>query len=348
MNSNPKTKYLDILQIFRGIAALMVVLHHSIKSIQYYHEINYPFLNYIGSIGKFGVDFFFVLSGFIITYSASIKYDEPNSFQSYVKNRLIRIYVPYLPIGIFMLVVYQLLPGFSNGSRDISILTSLTLIPAGNPALSVAWTLSFELLFYLLFSISFVSKKLWNGFVLVWFISIIIFTYSPLSTLQSFKIPIFSTLFSPYNLEFILGYCLALCVIRKLKLPLIVGILALIVMMSSFFYCNLYKLNFFKFDLNLLFALGIFIIIYIAIDNYNFKIKSNRILMLIGNATYSIYLVHNPLQMIVIRMYPKISSITSLFIAIAIILILSSVVGYVYYLIFEKKIMIMIKSKLVH
>jgi peptidoglycan/LPS O-acetylase OafA/YrhL len=277
MNSNPKTKYLEILQIFRGIAALMVVLHHSIKSIQYYHEINYPFLNYIGSIGKFGVDFFFVLSGFIITYSTSIKYDEPNSFKRYIQNRLLRIYVPYLPICIFMLVIYQLLPAFSNGTRDISILTSLTLIPVGNPALSVAWTLSFELLFYLLFSISFISKKLWNGFVLIWLISVIICTYSPLSSLQFLKIPIFSTLFSPYNLEFILGYCLALCVIRKLKLSLIVGILALIVMMSSFFYCNLNNLNFFKFDLNLLFALGIFIIIYIAIDNYNFKIKSNRI-----------------------------------------------------------------------
>lgn len=348
MNNNPKTKYLDILQIFRGIAALMVVVHHSIKSIQYYHEINYQFLNYIASIGKFGVDFFFVLSGFIITYSAYYKYNDPNSFSNYIKNRLIRIYVPYLPIGIFMLVIYQLLPAFSNGNRDISILTSLTLIPAGNPALSVAWTLSFELLFYLLFSISFISKKLWNGFVLVWFISIIIFTYTPLSSLQFLKIPIFSTLFSPYNLEFILGYCLALCVIKKLKLHLIFGIFALIIILSSFFYCNLHKFNFFKFDLNLLFALGIFFIIYIAIDNYNFKIKSNSIFMLIGNATYSIYLVHNPLQMIVIRIYPKITSIASLFMAAAVVLILSSIVGYVYYLIFEKKVMMKIKSKLVN
>lgn len=123
MNNNPKTKYLDILQIFRGIAALMVVLHHSIKSIQHYHEINYQFLNYIASIGKFGVDFFFVLSGFIITYSASFKYEQPDSFKRYIQNRLLRIYVPYLPIGVFMLIIYLLLPAFSNSNRDISILT---------------------------------------------------------------------------------------------------------------------------------------------------------------------------------------------------------------------------------
>jgi hypothetical protein len=47
-------------------------------------------------------------------------------------------------------------------------------------------------------------------------------------------------------------------------------------------------------------------------------------------------------------MYPKITSIASLFIAIAIELILSSAIGYLYYLIFEKKVMMKIKSKLVN
>ena len=170
MSSKHNSQYLDILQIFRGTAALMVVLHHTIGSLKYYHKIDYPFLDVVAYLGKFGVDFFFVLSGFIITYSAYYKYNEPNSFRNYIKNRLIRIYVPYLPIGVFMLFLYFFLPGISNNSRDISTLTSLTLIPYGNPALSVAWTLSFELIFYLLFSISFISKKSWYWFVLIWFL----------------------------------------------------------------------------------------------------------------------------------------------------------------------------------
>ena len=112
MDNNSKTKYLDVLQIFKGIAAIIVVLHHAIGSIKYYHNIEYPILNYIGSFGKFGVDFFFLVSGFIISYAAFYKYSEPNSFSNYLKNRLIRIYTPYLPIGIFMLIAYTLLPGF--------------------------------------------------------------------------------------------------------------------------------------------------------------------------------------------------------------------------------------------
>ena len=54
-------KYLDILQIYRGLAALMVIIHHSVGSLSYYHGIDNSYLNYIASIGKYGVDFFFVL-----------------------------------------------------------------------------------------------------------------------------------------------------------------------------------------------------------------------------------------------------------------------------------------------
>lgn len=159
MNDESKSNYLDILQILRGIAALMIVFHHTIGSIKFYYKTEIPFFNFLALIGKFGVDFFFVLSGFIILYTAFYKYNKPNSFANYIKNRLIRIYVPYLPIGVLMFVFYAVFPDFSNSDRDISALTSLTLLPNGNPALSVAWSLSFELCFYLLFSISFFQEK---------------------------------------------------------------------------------------------------------------------------------------------------------------------------------------------
>ncbi|MFV5701780.1 acyltransferase family protein [Flavobacterium sp. XS2P12] len=347
MNSKSNSRYLDVLQLFRGTAALMVVLHHTIGSIKYYHKIDYPFLNHIASIGKFGVDFFFVLSGFIITYSAFYKYNEPNSFSNYIKNRLVRIYVPYLPIGIFMLVVYTLIPSFSNGNRTISELTSLTLIPHGNPALSVAWTLSFELCFYLLFSISFFSKKVWNWFVLVWFVSIIIFTYSPFASLPFLKNPFFRILFSAYNIEFILGFVLALLVVRKMQLNIIPLFSLLFLALMSFFYCTFNHLKLFAFDANLLFAIVAFLCIFVATSVGDFKINKASVLMMVGNATYSIYLIHNPLQMILIRLFPKITSVASLIVALAVVLILSCVVGYVYYYIFEKKAIHIIKSKLI-
>ena len=346
MNSNSKSQYLDVLQIFRGIAALMVVVHHSIGSIKYYHKIDSSFLSLVGAIGKYGVDFFFVLSGFIIAYTAYYKYDAPNAFSDYVKSRLIRIYVPYLPIGVFMLLLYSFFPSLSHGNRDLSVLTSLTLIPHGNPALSVAWTLSFELCFYMLFSLSFFSRKAWNFLVVFWVLSVVVFNYTSLASLAILKTPFLYVLFSPYNIEFVFGFILALFIVKKVKINIYIGFLLFTFFIASFFYCKYFNIYLFKFSINLTFSLATFIIVYLFIVYFNKRIKNTSVMMMIGNATYSIYLIHNPLQMILLRIYPKINSTVNLIFALLLVLVVSSSIGYVYYLLFEKKAIAIVKSKL--
>jgi len=345
MNKDKAGKYLDILQIFRGIAAMMVVFHHSAGSLRYYHKIDSTLLNYLASLGKYGVDFFFVLSGFIITYTAYFKYNEPKAFSNYVKNRLIRIYVPYLPIGIFLLLLYTLFPSFSNSSRDISIFTSLTLIPQGNSALSVAWTLSYELCFYLFFSLSFFSKKLWNGFVFFWFISILFFNYSQFSSIQFSEYPILKLLFSTYNIEFILGFILAKVILKKAVLKLKIGIVILMFLLCTFLYFKYLDFNYFDFSLNILFSLVSFLAVYLSIVYFNKKFNPTAVFMMIGNATYSIYLVHNPLQMILIRAYPQINSTLTLIFVLFFVMVVCCATGYIYYLVFEKKAINMIKNR---
>jgi peptidoglycan/LPS O-acetylase OafA/YrhL len=56
-------------------------------------------------------------------------------------------------------------------------------------------------------------------------------------------------------------------------------------------------------------------------------------MMMVENTTYFYSLIHNPLQMIIIRFLPKINFV----IALGVVLILSFAVGYLYYYIFEKK-----------
>lgn len=347
MDNNTKSKYLDILQIFRGIAALMVVLHHTITSIKYYHKIEYPLLNFIGAVGKYGVDFFFLISGFIISYAAFYKYNEPNSFSNYVKNRLIRIYVPYLPIGIFLLLLYTFFPGFSNGNRDLSVLTSLTLIPNGSPALSVAWTLSFEICFYILFSITFFSKKAWHYFLMLWFVLILVFNYVTFSNYQIIRNPFTNLIFSIYNIEFMLGYLLSGLIINNKKLNLSFGLFLISIFASAFGISLYFHFSLFDFSVNLLFSVFSFFIIYLSISHFNIRIDKKMIMMVIGNSTYSIYLVHNPLQMIIIRFFPKINTILSVLIALGVVLIMSCAVGYLYYYIFEKKGINFVKQKLI-
>jgi peptidoglycan/LPS O-acetylase OafA/YrhL len=223
-------------------------------------------------------------------------------------------------------------------------LTSLTLIPDGNPALSVAWTLTFEMFFYIVFCISFLSKKAWNYFVVFWCVIIIYFNYTE-TNLFNQQNSFMKILLSTYNLEFILGYILACLIITKVKIKPIFLWFSLLLFLSIFIFLKLKKIGYFYFDLNLIFVCVSFIIIYISIL-YDKKLNKKAIMMLIGNATYSIYLVHNPLQMIVIRMLPKINSQISSVLTLLLVILLSVSVGYLYSFIFEKKLISIIKAKL--
>ena len=61
---------LELIQCFRGITAILVLLHH--LSLTYSGKVNYEYMRGIFSPGWAGVDFFFCLSGFIIFYISFI------------------------------------------------------------------------------------------------------------------------------------------------------------------------------------------------------------------------------------------------------------------------------------
>lgn len=344
MSRNSKSKYLDILQIYRGIAALMVVVHHTVGSLRYYHHINVHTLNYLGNLGKYGVDFFFILSGFIISYSASFRYENPNAYREYITNRILRVYIPYLPVGIAMVFLYTLFPDFSNSDRDISVFTSVTLIPWGKPALSVAWTLLFEVLFYFIFGLTFFSKKIWHYFIGIWAVVILIVNYTPLKPILHDSHAFLRVFMSLYNLEFIAGYLLAVLYLTRKRLRteyvFYAAMIALMIFMTNF------KLKFItvRFLPNMVFTVFVFFMLYISVTRLNFRIDKKNLFMIIGNATFSIYLVHNPLQMIVIRLFPATSIGISLIFALVTVFVVSCTAGYVYSLVFEQKLMNAVKK----
>src|SRR5690242_1205496 len=123
------TARLDGLQVGRAAAALAVVAHHANLASASFGGRSIPLLDR----GWAGVDFFFVLSGFIIAYSAPGKV--PTQF---LWHRFRRVSLPYLPIGIGIALAYTAMPATSLGDRSWSWLTTLTLVPINSrPALSV-------------------------------------------------------------------------------------------------------------------------------------------------------------------------------------------------------------------
>lgn len=342
-NIRQQKGYFDIIQVFRGIAALMIIIHHSYTSIAYYQHTSSPFWGFLAATGKFGVDFFFILSGFIIAYSnfnkSSIKQG-----MIYYRHRLLRIYVPYIPISVAMLVLYYSFPSYSNGNRHISNLTSLTLIPNGAPALSVAWTLVYEMLFYTLFFISFISKKAWHWFLLIWTLAILFSLRMPNAgeSVQTFT----GVILNKYNLEFISGYLLCLVIRANIKLNKYFVFLLTAIVFGIFLYLKYQGIYLFYFFQNAVFALVCLLLIYSSITYFNIKLRKRNLLMIVGNATFSIYLIHNPLQAFLTRFLSKHSAGLSIGFELVIVMIVCCIIGYFYSRIFEVYFMGMIKKKL--
>lgn len=153
---------IESIQVIRGVAALFVVLFHYRQNINnVYVQTNLGDLLF--SYGWFGVDLFFLISGFIIYKTTETKKPKLD----FIIKRIFRIYPAYLfCLSIFM-ILFFIIPHVDINVK--TLIKSLILIPIdymnvgpfyGYSILSVAWTLSYEMLFYLIFFISMsISQK---------------------------------------------------------------------------------------------------------------------------------------------------------------------------------------------
>ncbi|MBP1965212.1 acyltransferase family protein [Paenibacillus aceris] len=208
MNNNQKI----VLQASRGAAALFVLLFHaSSMSFNYYQ---YDFLG-IRSIGRSGgVDFFFLLTGFLLYHTYGNKIGTKMNALPYLTNRLIRIYPFYWLITLSVLPVYFFVPSFGYGyeTHKDTIIKSFLLLPQSHgPVLTVAWSLSYFVLFYLAFSLLLsLKKKPAYIFASIWIaLTLCHFLRVPLLSTDIDRHFYLSFLFSDVNLEFMAGCLLA-------------------------------------------------------------------------------------------------------------------------------------------
>jgi Acyltransferase family len=118
-----------LLQVGRGLAALGVAISHARLGTSAFVEPIPDWLMTTLAKGFLGVDFFFVLSGFIILNSHFDDETSLGALKSYVFKRLSRIYVPYLPVCAIVISSYLLFPSLSYVNRDWGFLD--TRMPAG-------------------------------------------------------------------------------------------------------------------------------------------------------------------------------------------------------------------------
>jgi len=144
---------LKSIQFLRFVAASLVVFDHSALSIEQHVGALPASLSYVAGFGGIGVHIFFVISGFIMVYTSFSKERRVFDAPKFLLRRFIRIFPIYWIYACLYLFVHQtILNGYVLSVRDT--IYSLLLLPGYSPLIiGPAWTLSFELYFYLCFGI---------------------------------------------------------------------------------------------------------------------------------------------------------------------------------------------------
>lgn len=294
------------VQYLRGLAALLVVFFH----FRYYLNDVYakPDLgDALFQNGAFGVDLFFIISGFIICYAT--RKPEQRPLISYGMKRFFRIY----PLMVISLLVFYVLFGEEHHAVGRSFLPVHADYSEKGPffgynMLSPVWTLTYEIFFYMLFALGLTVSQRYRKLVTL---ALILFLFTGLQLVINNRVetsaytdysyldiaildPIIALSSSPMILEFCFGILLY---IGLTSLPdisnrarlwlnpvLLIMAGAAIVM---FFLPAFYGHGPFKWGI----PATLFLFSAIAYEKYN-GLPNSRVLLYLGNISFSLYLVH--------------------------------------------------------
>jgi exopolysaccharide production protein ExoZ len=152
------------LQVGRALATISVVVFHLSITMGLPQYGSNPVFREYTQYGNAGVDFFFVLSGFIIIFSHHQDIGRPSAWKRFCFRRFVRLFPIYwLYTACLILMLYLGIGGTTVLPTDWQGWgSSLLLIRFDDvsPPLPVAWTLFHEVAFYGVFSLLILNKKL--------------------------------------------------------------------------------------------------------------------------------------------------------------------------------------------
>lgn len=165
-----KDTQIPVLNFLRGFAAISVCLYHFVCTTTGYIQTDW-ILDFF-SIGKYGVQMFFVVSGFIIPWSMWRANYQIKNFFVFLLKRLARLEPPYLVsliLAITILAMRKAILGTSDNLQDLSFnriaLHFGYLIPFFKDYTwinQVYWTLAVEFQYYLFIAIVFIPLVNWG------------------------------------------------------------------------------------------------------------------------------------------------------------------------------------------
>ena len=196
---------LTTLQAGRGLAALAISAYHLTGLLGEPRYLGVRIFESFTWRADLGVDFFFVLSGFIILHAHRHDVGKPSLAGAYLLKRLIRVFPIYwLVTAVFTVLVMSGLgsvaevpDSFTGWLSSISLMKFVSV----SPPLKPAWTLFHEVGFYLVFGVLILNRRSGILILATWCLSILVVMHSVSLAVDSPA----NTYLSYYNLHFAVG-----------------------------------------------------------------------------------------------------------------------------------------------
>ena len=157
----------------RGIAAALVVAYHADR--YYFDTGDYwtaPAFGHFFSFGNAGVEFFFVLSGFIIALIHWGDLGIPGRVRPFLEKRFTRLFPFYWLCLAAAVAVFVAMPGFGEAkNRDLGNIASSVFLVGPDPhnaVIFVSWTLYHEVLFYALAAFAIWKPRIGLVAIAIW------------------------------------------------------------------------------------------------------------------------------------------------------------------------------------
>ncbi len=283
------------IHYLRAVAALMVVVFHIHTGV----DLMRADIEHIRWL-RGGVDIFFVISGFVMVAATQGKATTPRAFFVRRCQRVIPLY--WLATVIMMA---------SLKGEFLFKLASMLFIPmvhpvsgALQPVVEPGWTLNYEMFFYLLFALSLSIREKWRFAALAG--CLIALAALPLVIRPVGNLGFYT---NTIMLEFLFGMAIAKFRLKGTVLLVPAGLLAMYI---------LHPLTNYR-----ILSLGIpAACVVIGAIGIEHKIRPNRALNLLGDASYAMYIFHIMALGLAIKYWPRLGLDDMLFAPVAVMFVI--------------------------
>lgn len=310
---------LETLDALRGIAALIVVLYHFTTRYYEIYDVKKTF-DFALSFGHYGVDIFFIISGFVIYLTLS----NTKSSTDFIVNRFSRLFPTYwlcVTLSYVIITIFSL-PGRETSSYEYLINLSMIHLEFHIPSVDgVYWTLLYELKFYFLMLIIFHFNLLHKINALSFFMLVLILILNLVNLHEHVVYKILNKIFIFDFLPLFISGIMFYKIMHKE-----VNTLVVINLLLSFYILASPK----DFTTLLTFTLIYLLFLFLVFNKLNFL--NNKVLIFLGTISYPLYLIHQNIGYIILNAFniyhlPLVyGTITAIIVAIS----LASLISYMF------------------